>query len=1202
MLGSVEVRDGAGCLVEVSGARLRALLALLALRPGQVAGVGYLIDELWESHPPDGAANALQALVSRLRRALPDGVVGSRPGGYQLAVDRDEVDVFRFERLAGQGRALLAAGDPASAAATLREALALWRGPAFADAGESETVRAAVIRVDELRLAVTEARIDADLRLGSSGAAPALVAELEGLLAAHPVRETLSGLLMRALAAAGRRGAALEVYERVRERLADQLGADPPAELAALHLEILRANEVATAAPSSNRDAGGRTAGGPEVGNEGNGGVAVSVRRTNLRAELTSFVGREADLERVGALLREHRLVTLTGPGGAGKTRLAAEAARAALGRLTGGVWLAELAPVTDPAEVAPTVLGAFGLREQALLYPGRAIGGATGKRAANTAGGAVDRVRGKRDGSGNGAGDGVRGTAADALDRLVAALAGRRALLVLDNCEHLVAAAATLADRVLAGCPEIRILATSREPLNINGETLWPVGPLGLPPDRTVAPDRLAPERVTVDWAGPEPTVHGEAAAEVRSYASVELFEQRARAVNPGFSVTPANAEAVQRICRALDGMPLAIELAAARMRSMTAEQVAARLDDRFRLLTGGSRTALPRHQTLRAVVDWSWDLLEGGERALLRRLSIFAGGGTLEAIEQVCAGSAVAAEAVAAEAVAAVAAETGPTAAGSAVTGSAVAAEDVFDLLAALVDKSLLIVRHSQDGPRYRMLEIIRAYGVERLAEAGETKEVRRRHAAYFLWLAEAGQHALLGGGQLEWLRRLAAEQDNLHAAVRGAVAARDAETAAGLIGASGMYWWLRGLKVEGGDLAIDILGLIDRLTDAERTEIFRDDASRDRLAMAYAIGGMLTFDSERSGLAVGWLLTATTVLDQIVGEGNPLLQLAAPLGRLVGGDGLGFPRVFDQAVDYPHPWVSAVARLLRGQVELNVGAVEAAEADFRAAEEVLAEVGERWGMGVSLSSLATLAGWRGEYATAITYDERTLALVAELGSAEDEIQARLNYARDLWLAGGTERERSRAELARALRDADELGWPEVTANAAYTAGHLARLEGDLDAALAHLTRGAEIAARPGLPGQLAALIGGALGYLAAETGDLTTARARHDRALRAALATGDGPVVAQVLAGLADLALREGDPMRAATLLGASEGVRGTRDRSVSDEFRLAETVRGALTSAEWDAAFQRGRGATLATLDAVLTPDAGARGPRAARTPQ
>jgi predicted ATPase/DNA-binding SARP family transcriptional activator len=1141
MLGSVEVRDGDERLVEVSGARLRALLALLALRPGQVAGVGYLIDELWESHPPDGAANALQALVSRLRRALPDGVVGSRPGGYQLAVDRDQVDVFRFEALAGQGRALLAAGDPASAAPTLREALALWRGPALADAGESETVRAAVVRLDELRLAATEARIEADLRLGSSGAAPALVAELEGLLAAHPARETLSGLLMGALAAAGRRGAALEVYERVRERLADELGADPPAELAALHLEILRASEVTIAAPASGRRAGGESSGAHGVWSAGADGVegagrdggAGGEQRTNLRAELTSFVGREADLERVGALLSEHRLVTLTGPGGAGKTRLAVEAARGALAATSGGVWVAELAPVADPAQVGSTVLGAFGLREQALLYPGPAIGGAAGGR----------------------------GTEADALDRLVAALATRRALLVLDNCEHLVEAAATVADRVLAGCPGMRILATSREPLNINGETLWPVGPLELPPDRM---------------------------ADGRSYASVALFEQRARAVSPGFSVTAVNAEAVHRICRALDGMPLAIELAAARMRSMTAEQVAARLDDRFRLLTGGSRTALPRHQTLRAVVDWSWDLLDDRERALLRRLSVFAGGGTLEAAEQVCAESAVA----------------GPAVAGPAV--AAVAAEDVFDLLAALVDKSLVVVRQTAGGPRYRMLEIIRAYGRERLAEAGETETVRRRHGAYFLRLAELGREPLLGDGQLEWLPRLAAEQDNLHGAVRAAVAAGDAATAVGLIGASGLFWWLRN-KEQGGELAVEALGVVDELTDAERSEIFDRGAAQEQLAMAYAMGGLLTFDSPRSETAVGWLMTAHSLMGRIVdrtgGDCNPVLLLAEPLARLVSGEAATFPRGFDEAVDSPHPWVSAVSRILRGQVELNVGAVEAAEADFRAAADEFGELGERWGLAVALTNLATLAVWRGEYTAAAAYHDRAIVLVTELGSMEDEIQARLNLARDLWLAGGeAERERSQAELAAALRGADELGWPEVSANAAYTAGNLARMAGDLDAARMYLTRADDIARRPGLPGQLIALVASSLGYLEADTGDLVAARGCHEHAIDTALPTNDGPAVAQVLVGLADLARREGDPVRAATLLGASEGVRGTRDRSISDEFRVAEAVRGALTSADWDAAFQRGQEVTLATLDTVLTPDAGGRAPRAARTPR
>ena len=1100
MLGSVEVRDGAGCLVEVSGARLRALLALLALRPGQVAGVGYLIDELWESRPPDGAANALQALVSRLRRALPDGVVESRPGGYLLAVARDQVDVFRFELLAGQGRALLAAGDPASAASTLRDALALWRGPALADAGESETVRAAVVRLDELRLAATEARIDADLRLGGSGTAPGLVAELEGLLAAYPVRETLSGLLMRALAAAGRRGAALEAYERVRERLAEQLGADPSAELAALHLEILRDTEVTTAAPSR----------------EGDGGAEGGDERTNLRAELTSFVGREADLERVGVLLREHRLVTLTGPGGAGKTRLAVEAARSALGArsggaVSGGVWLAELAPVTDPAEVAPTVLGAFGLREQALLYQGRTRGGAAGGR----------------------------GTEADALERLVAALAARRALLVLDNCEHLVGAAATVADRVLAGCPGMRILATSREPLNISGETLWPVGPLELPPDRM---------------------------AEGRSYASVALFEQRARAVSPGFSVTAANAEAVHRICRALDGMPLAIELAAARMRSMTAEQVAARLDDRFRLLTGGSRTALPRHQTLRAVVDWSWDLLDDRERALLRRLSVFAGGGTLEAAEDICAG--LPAPGVA-----------------SAVAGPGVAAEDVFDLLAALVDKSLLVVRHSQDGPRYRMLEIIRAYGRERLAEAGESDELREAHARYFTQLAEASRDHLLAAEQLDWLRRLAGDQDNLHAAVRHAVAVGDGPTAVRLAAALGWYWFLRGMKLEGAELigeAFGIPGLVE-------------SADPEHLAVAYMMGALLTADTPLQTSAADWLDRAAALAAQIPSPADPIMSLVSPLATLFGaavpGRGPADPEILDDAVGSSHRWVAALARILRGHAALNVGRGHAqAEADFLAGASILAELGERWGQAVAFGGLAMLEGWRGEHAAAVSHYRQARELVAAFGSTEDEVQFRLFIVRELWLAD--EREAARAELSRALPDAERIGLPELRAYAAYVAGDLARLDGRPEDAREGLLRAVNLAAPTEVAQQLRAVAATGLGYLAGAEGDLDAARDWHTHALATARFTADAPVIAGTLVGLADLALRKGNPERAAELLGAGFAIRGTTDRSVPDEERVADETRSALGETRYGEAYQCGQRVTIDTLPTLVTVTPGA----------
>jgi len=280
------------------------------------------------------------------------------------------------------------------------------------------------------------------------------------------------------------------------------------------------------------------------------------------------------------------------------------------------------------------------------------------------------------------------------------------------------VTAAARLADRVLAACPQVRILATSREPLSITGEALWTVGPLTLPPDPAVTSDGA--ERA------------GSPAPAAGDFASVRLLSQRARAVRPGFEVTAANAVAVARICRALDGMPLAIELAAARLRTMDPEQVAARLDDRFGLLTGGSRVAMPRHQTLRAVVDWSWDLLDEPERALWRRFSVFAGGATLEAAEQVCAGPAAA--------------------------NTVIRAGQVLDLLSALADKSLLTVRHGPGGPRYRMLEIIRAYGQERLAEAGERDAVREEHARHFTGLAEASQDHLRGARQLDWLRRCA------------------------------------------------------------------------------------------------------------------------------------------------------------------------------------------------------------------------------------------------------------------------------------------------------------------------------------------------------------------------------------------------------------------------------------------------------------
>jgi predicted ATPase len=801
----------------------------------------------------------------------------------------------------------------------------------------------------------------------------------------------------------------------------------------------------------------------------------------------------------------------LTGPGGAGKTRLAVEAARAELDATPDGVWLVELAPVTDPADVTSAVLSTLGLREQKMV---------NARPATPWPADPPDEQ-------------------ADALGRLLGALARQRTLLVLDNCEHLVAAAAALADRVLAACPQVRIMATSREPLNITGEALWTVGPLTLPPDPAVT--SFSAER-----------------AVVHDSASVLLLTQRARAVAPGFEVTPDNAPAVATICRALDGMPLAIELAAARLRTMAPEQIAARLGDRFGLLTSGSRTAMPRHQTLRAVVDWSWDLLDDAERALWRRFSGFAGGATLEAAEQVCSGPGL-----------------------PALLNSG----QILDVLTSLADKSLLTVRHGPDGPRYRMLEIIKAYGQERLAEAGESAEFRVAHARYFTGLAEASREHLLAAEQLDWLRRLADDQDNLHAAIRHAVAAGDAPAAVRLSAALGWYWFLRGMKLEGAELIGEALGVPGAT----------DSAEPEHLAVAYTMGALLIADTPLQTSAADWLDRAGTFAARVPAPADPLIPLIGPLAALFGGGdparNAARPEIFDDVAGSPHPWVAALARILRGHATLNAGHSHArAEADFLAASNSLAGLGERWGQAVALGGLAMLAGWQGEHASAVGHYRRARELLAAFGSTEDEVQFRLFVARELWLAG--EREEARAELAGAAPDVERLGLPELQAYAAYAVGDLARLDGQSEEAREALLRAVDLATPAEVAQQIRAVAATALGYLAGAEGDLDAARDWHHHALSAARFTADAPVIAGTLAGLADLALREGDAERAAELLGASYAIRGSVDRSVPDEERVTDAARSVLGDARYGQAYQCGQRVTLDTLAALVPVTPGA----------
>ena len=545
MLGSFEVRTDDGVLADVPGARLRALLIALALEPGRAVPKATLVDWIWGERPPADAANALQRLVSRLRKALPEGLVEGLTDGYRLTVEPDAVDAVRFERLVGQARH----DEDPRRIGLLREALALWRGAAMQEVGlpDSAAFDAAVTRLEGLRLTAMEDRFDAEISLGHGGE---LVTELTDVVAAHPLRERLVAALMRALVATGRDAEALLVYQRTREALADALGVDPSPELSALHVALLR---------------------GELRRREEN-------RKTNVRAELTSFVGKDADVAAVRELIAGHRLTTLIGPGGAGKTRLATETARTLLGDLPDGAWLVELASIGADGDVAQSTLAALGLRD-ALL------------------GGTPN---------------------AEPADRLIAAIRERETLLILDNCEHVIESAAAFAHRVLGECQRLRILATSREPLGITGEALWQVEPLALP----------------AEDADP---------GEIESSPAVQLLQDRASAVRKDLAADARTLSNMARVCRALDGMPLAIELAAARLRTMSLDQLASRLDDRFRLLTGGSRTALPQHRTLRAVVDWSWDLLTDAERMVLRRLAVFAGGASLDAAEQVCGGDSV-------------------------------------------------------------------------------------------------------------------------------------------------------------------------------------------------------------------------------------------------------------------------------------------------------------------------------------------------------------------------------------------------------------------------------------------------------------------------------------------------------------------------------------------------------------------------------
>ncbi|TDD88858.1 ATP-binding protein [Actinomadura rubrisoli] len=999
-------RDGGG-EVPLGGPARRALLALLLVRPGAAVPAGLLAEEVYGGEGRDRAVHAVQSQVSRLRAALrPDADIEMTAAGYRIDASPEDVDAWRFERLADEARAALLGGDTAGAAERLRAALGLWRGAAFADIADGVAGRAAAERLEERRLAALEDRIEADLapapaqapgHAQGSGHGQAVVAELRELVGRYPLRERLRGLLMRALRAQGRPAEALVVFEETRRVLAEELGADPSLELAALHRELLRGE-----------------------------------RRAAPPAQLTSFVGRDGDVAGLEALLGTARLVTLTGPGGVGKTRLSVEVAAR---RET---CFVELAPVDGPG-VARALLGALGLREGGLLAaPGT--------------------------------------PAADPVAKLTAALADRPPLLVLDNCEHVVEAVAGLAWRLLSACPDLRILATSREPLQITGEHLWPVRPLG-----------------------------GEDA--------VRLFADRAAAVRPGF----AAGAGVRDVCRALDDLPLAIELAAARLRTHEIADLRAGLDDRFALLGRGSRVADARHRTLRSVVEWSWDLLTADEQRAARRLAVFAGGATAEAARRVC----------------------GPA-----------------DVLESLADKSLVEIA----GGRYRMLETIRAYGAERLAEAGEGEAARRAHAEYFLGLARTADPCLHRAEQLEWLEILGAEHGNLLAALRWAVGARDAETAFGLIGSMSFYLWIRGLSLSAAASAAALLelsgpgappgledeyilcGLVTAM-DPASAQVWR--RHRDAARAAVLARGTRRHPS----VMCRWMMVDAT-------SGDPRAALAAVLGDRDG----------------PEPWARAAAHLMSGFPELAAGGLGRAEQEFGEAAAIFREVGDRWGTALALDALAGLSALCGDHAGAIALTDEALVLTEQLGAVDDRSDLLCNRG-DYRI--GTDPSGARADYALAAELARRAGSPTYLAAALRGLGDIALLDGDLDAARGLYEEALERFDPRWLKSvgnRTRALIG--LGRVAEARGDAAEARHHHGRAIAASAEMGAYFEAARAVVALAGVTAAAGDAGTAARLLGAATVLRGISSDDDPAVMRVAGACREALGEAGYRAALSTG----------------------------
>jgi predicted ATPase/DNA-binding SARP family transcriptional activator/Tfp pilus assembly protein PilF len=1029
----------------------KTLFKIFITHPGRIFSQDELIELLWPEAPADRSAANLRKRISELRQVLePKLARGSdsryiltRPGGYCFNPHAPcTTDVGEFMQAWEAGQKLERAGQIAAAIQHYQTAAALVQGEYLAEDRYEEWAIALREKWSELLLALWARLADCHAHFREYESA---LKWTQRIVEAAPWREGAYRQKMLYHYLAGEQSEAVQTYHTCVQALQTHLGVEPAPQTRTLYEQILR-RQV------------------PEL---------LRIPH-NLPQPLTSFIGRAQELRRVKQLLATTRLLTLTGAGGCGKTRLALHVATELLPEYPDGVWLVELAALSDPAHLPQQVATILGVREQ----PGRSL-----------------------------------------LETIAEHLRQQEMLIVLDNCEHLLHACAQLAQAVLQAAPKVHIVATSREALGVQGETIMQVPPLSVPS------------------AGPLPPLKV-----LKDCESVSLFVERAAAVRLGFTLTKENAPAVVQICRRVEGIPLALELAAARVKVLSVDQIAARLDDSLRLLCAGRRTAPPRHQTLRATLDWSFRLLSDKEQTLVRRLSVFSGGFDLEAAEAVCA-------------------------------GRGITADSVFDLLTHLVDKSLVIAEEHEGQMRYRLLETVRQYAREKLAEAHEERSIRARHLDFYVTLMAQAWDAIGGEDEAVWLERLEREHDNLRAAMQWALETERVEAALRLAKTLWVFWDVRGYRSEGRAWLKRVLAKAQGL----RTELYaRVLTGAGRLACAqgdYPEARSLfqqTLEifqelSDKRGIASSWVnLGLVASMQGNHSEARAFYEQALALHRAIGN-------LYGVA--------TALGNL--GGVAWEQGEYATARAFYEEELAIRRHLREPEGIASSLSALGGLAQLEGDYDRAVALFEEGLALQRKLGNKAGIAYALSNLGSVAYDRGDYALARSRYEESLQIRR--ELDDKQGVAYSLSSLGSVALRQGDRDRARALFEESLSLFRQMGVRGGLAGALSG-LASVAYYQREYERAAALYRESLRLRQEGGEKPNILSCFEGLAAVLRAQGQLRRAVILCAAAQtlhealGLPRAPGESADYERELT-AARSELDEETFTAAWAKGQAMTL-----------------------